>query len=57
VSNADELLYGSDPSDPTSTPEHKAWLTNGEYTSCFDGIDNHKDGKTDLEDPDCDIIL
>ncbi|MEP6870882.1 MAG: hypothetical protein ABI939_03430 [Anaerolineaceae bacterium] len=50
VSNANEVLYGSNPSNPLSTPEDSHY---GSGSSCVDGIDNDLDGKTDLADPGC----
>lgn len=43
VTDVDELLYGSNRFNPTSTPEHKAYdlTTNG--SSCSDGLDNDGD--------------
>jgi len=43
-----EMMLGSDPDDPTSTPEHIAIIA-----TCQDGLDNDKDGLTDTADPGC----
>ncbi|MEX0785929.1 MAG: dockerin type I repeat-containing protein [Dehalococcoidia bacterium] len=44
-----EKNFGSDPSDPSSVPEHES-VNRG---SCSDGIDNDGDGLTDAGDPAC----
>lgn len=54
ISNATELLYGSNPSDPSSTPENENYLGGG---SCVDGVDNDKDGLKDLADPGCAHVI
>jgi hypothetical protein len=43
-----EIMLGSNPDDPTSTPEHFAIPA-----TCQDGLDNDKDGLTDGTDPGC----
>jgi hypothetical protein len=43
-----ETPLGSDPGDPTSTPESVAVSE-----SCFDGEDNDGDGGVDIDDPGC----
>jgi len=43
-----EIMLGSNPDDPTSTPEHIAIIA-----TCQDGLDNDKDGLTDTADPGC----
>jgi hypothetical protein len=43
-----EIMLGSDPDDPTSTPENLAILA-----TCQDGVDNDKDGLIDTADPGC----
>jgi hypothetical protein len=43
-----ERILGSDPDDPSSTPEH--WLIGG---TCRDGLDNDKDGLIDRADRGC----
>ena len=43
-----EEIYGSDPNDPTSTPEDSSLPE-----TCADGVDNDKDGLTDDADPGC----
>lgn len=49
VSDADEILYGSNPSDPTSTPEDNLYSS----PTCTDAIDNDGDLLTDAGDPGC----
>jgi hypothetical protein len=44
-----EKLFGSDPANPNSVPEHE--IPNP--GSCSDGIDNDLDGLTDSADPGC----
>jgi len=44
-----ELILGSDPFDPTSTPEHASLPE-----TCQDGLDNDKDNFTDEADSGCD---
>ena len=44
-----EELYGSDPKDPKSTPENKAFAK----LTCSDGLDNDGDRFTDLDDSGC----
>jgi len=46
----DEEYWGSDPHDANSTPEY-AYLPE----TCSDGVDNDRDGATDLADPPCRI--
>ncbi len=46
--DADELALGSDPADPSSTPEFIGLLE-----ACSDGVDNDGDGQTDAEDAGC----
>ena len=57
VEDAVEGLLGSDPSDPSSYPEHflfdAAVLPNMGYRLCEDGYDNDLDGLPDGEDPGC----
>ena len=57
VEDAVEVLLGSDPSDPSSYPEHflfdAAVLPNMGYRLCEDGYDNDLDGLPDEEDPGC----
>ncbi len=43
-----EEIYGSDPNDPSSTPEDSSLPE-----TCADGVDNDKDGETDADDPGC----
>jgi len=43
-----ERFLGSDPRDPSSTPEHRLIRS-----TCGDGLDNDKDGLTDGADPGC----
>jgi hypothetical protein len=43
-----ETMWGSDPDDAASTPEHKSAAG-----TCTDGLDNDKDGLTDSADPGC----
>ncbi len=43
-----EIMLGSNPDDPTSTPENLAILA-----TCQDGLDNDKDGLIDTADPGC----
>jgi hypothetical protein len=43
-----EEIYGSDPDDPTSTPEDSSLPE-----TCADGVDNDRDGETDDADPGC----
>jgi len=43
-----EIMLGSNPDDPTSTPEHLAIPA-----TCQDGLDNDKDGLVDTKDPGC----
>jgi len=43
-----EGFLGSDPGNPSSTPEHRLVRS-----SCTDGLDNDKDGLTDGADPGC----
>jgi hypothetical protein len=45
--NATEDSLGSDKTNPASTPEHLDW-----GSSCVDGVDNDKDGKTDYTQND-----
>jgi hypothetical protein len=49
VSDKIELQFGSNPKNPKSTPENKAYLK----ITCSDGLDNDKDGFTDLDDSGC----
>ena len=49
VSDLDEVLFGSDPTDPKSTPEDAAYSSD----SCGDGADNDADGDTDIVDSGC----
>lgn len=51
ISNSDELIWGSDPNDSGSQPEHAFWPGN----TCSDGADNDKDGLTDGADPGCQV--
>jgi len=48
VSDDDEELYGSDPEDAESTPEHATI-----EGTCSDGLDNDGDGLIDDDDPGC----
>ncbi len=50
--DADEAMYGSDPADPSSTPE--TW---GAGVSCEDVLDNDGDGQVDADDIGCQIVL
>jgi len=43
-----EIMWGSDPDDKDSTPEHRSAAG-----TCTDGLDNDKDGLTDGADPGC----
>jgi hypothetical protein len=47
--DATEKLYGSDPTNPNSVPEHEV----PNPGSCSDGIDNDLDGLIDSADPGC----
>lgn len=49
VPDLNELLFGSDPTDPKSTPEHASYSAD----SCSDGADNDLDGDTDDLDSGC----
>ena len=42
-----ELLYGSNPGDPASTPENKAYDVSTNHATCSDGVDNDRDLLTD----------
>ncbi len=44
----EEVLHGSNPNDPFSTPEDLAVPG-----KCSDGVDNDRDDRTDAEDPGC----
>jgi hypothetical protein len=44
-----EISFGSDPNNPSSTPEHYFFGT------CNDGVDNDLDGLVDGSDPACDL--
>jgi len=46
--DSDEQYYGSDPNDPSSTPEHPDF-----FESCTDGVDNDGDGAIDRADTGC----
>jgi len=47
-----EELYGSDPEDADSTPEHLDF----DPDTCTDGVDNDGDGLTDDDDPGCAVV-
>jgi len=47
-----EKLFGSDPSDSNSVPEHET----ANPDSCSDGIDNDRDGLTDGAEPGCELL-
>jgi hypothetical protein len=49
VTDADEILYGSDPSNANSTPESSLYAA----STCADGIDNDLDGSADTLDTGC----
>jgi thrombospondin type 3 repeat protein len=49
VTDADEVLYGSNPSDPNSTPENSFYAA----STCTDLVDNDLDGNADALDPGC----
>jgi len=49
ISDGDELLFGSNPSEPDSTPENQQF----DATACTDGQDNDLDGLADADDPTC----
>src|ERR1700694_319982 len=51
-----ELLFGSNPHDPASTPEIGGSLASflrAGPNLCSDGVDNDRDGLVDSADPDC----
>jgi hypothetical protein len=47
----EEILFGSDPDSAANTPEHGAF-----FETCQDGIDNDRDGATDLDDEGCLLV-
>jgi hypothetical protein len=49
VTDAEEILYGSLPENPDSTPEHMDF----DPVTCGDGLDNDLDLLTDMLDPGC----
>lgn len=49
ASDLDEVLFGSDPTDPKSTPEDASYSSD----SCGDAADNDADGDTDVLDSGC----
>jgi hypothetical protein len=49
VTDADELLYGSNPNDPNSTPENLLYAA----STCADSVDNDLDGNADTLDTGC----
>ncbi len=50
--DGDETAWGSDPADPSSTPEGGI-----NYDACTDGIDNDRDGTLDGDDEGCRIMF
>ena len=46
--DATEVIFGSDPRNPNSTPESSVF-----FGTCSDGLDNDLDGLTDAADPGC----
>ncbi len=49
-----ELLAGSDPNDPQSTPEFALLDEQAHWAqTCSDGVDNDGDGRSDERDPGC----
>jgi hypothetical protein len=49
-----EILWGSDPNNAQSQPEHVLWQ-NGQ--SCQDNIDNDLDGLINQADPGCQVVF
>ena len=49
--NEVEVVLGSDPTNPNSTPEHLLFAP-----TCNDGIDNDLDGQTDFHDAGCFLL-
>ncbi|HEV8582221.1 MAG TPA: hypothetical protein VGX68_24385 [Thermoanaerobaculia bacterium] len=55
-----ETALGSDPANKASTPESHALAdgdNNGVADVCEDSVDNDADGKTDSDDPGCEVLL
>lgn len=50
--DADEIAFGSNPDDASSTPESAAF-----FESCSDGVDNDHDGLTDDQDDGCQVAF